>query len=80
MTPRQAPGRSRSVASASLPPFSERVSPMPGEVVFAACHGSSEDLASKVLTCVGMGMLGGLDVPADDESAVVFYGDIASLE
>jgi hypothetical protein len=53
---------------------------MPGEVAFAACHGSSEDLLSKVLTCIGMGMLGGLDVPADDESAVVSYGDIASLE
>lgn len=53
---------------------------MPGGVVFAACHGSPEDLPGKVLTCVGMGMLGGLDVLADDESAVVSYGDIASLE
>ena len=44
---------------------------MPGEVAFAACHGSSEDLPSKVLTCVNMGMLGGLDGPTDDESAVL---------
>lgn len=68
------------LGSAALSPFLERVSPMPGEVVFAACHGSSEDLPSKVLTRVGMGMLGGLDGSADNESAVVSYGDVASLE